>query len=555
MSETVQIYKVRDPQGVVRQIRGPVGAKPEEVIAQAQALFGGEQTPQAFPVYDPTMGESTPAGGGKLVADSQTGSENFLSAAGGAMRSIPRGIGQTLGMVPQASVDETAARDKPLLNTDAGMAGNITGNVAAMLPTALIPGANTITGAGVIGGLSGAAQPVPTGESRGQNAAMGVAGGLGGGMLARGLGRSLSPQTAPGARLLLDEGVTPTPGQIMGGRWQGLEDKMTSIPFIGDAISSARSRGLDEFNRAAYNRALAPIGQRSGADVGHEGVAAVRGALQDAYDRLLPHLSFRADPQFAGDVNRIQAMAASLPPQQSAQFDRVLAEQVRGKMTPNGLMNGERLKEVESELGRLSRGYEGDPSFDNRQLGAALTELQSSIRQTVARANPAHAEELGRINEGWANYTRIRDAAGRVGSQEGRFTPQALAGAVKRGDRTVGDRASSEGTALMQDLSGAGRSTLASQYPDSGTAGRALLATALGGGGAMAAGAMSNPVTATTAAMLATALGAYLPGGRQAAAALLARRPEMARQLGELISRSAPQAGAAGSAALLGGTQ
>ena len=34
-----KIYKVRDPQGNIREIKGPEGATDEEVIAQAQKLF------------------------------------------------------------------------------------------------------------------------------------------------------------------------------------------------------------------------------------------------------------------------------------------------------------------------------------------------------------------------------------------------------------------------------------------------------------------------------------------------------------------------------------
>lgn len=46
-----QIYKVRDPQGSIREIKGPAGASDEEVIAQAQRLFGAatSSAPSAIP--------------------------------------------------------------------------------------------------------------------------------------------------------------------------------------------------------------------------------------------------------------------------------------------------------------------------------------------------------------------------------------------------------------------------------------------------------------------------------------------------------------------------
>ena len=57
-----QIYKVRDPSGAIREIKGPSGATDEEVIAQAQSLFAApaaEQTGTGMPGprKSPTMGE------------------------------------------------------------------------------------------------------------------------------------------------------------------------------------------------------------------------------------------------------------------------------------------------------------------------------------------------------------------------------------------------------------------------------------------------------------------------------------------------------------------
>jgi hypothetical protein len=76
--------------------------------------------------------------------------------------------------------DEVKARDAPLMGTKAGIGGNITGNVALALPTALIPGVNTYSGAALVGAGLGALQPTGTGDSQLQNAALGAAGGVAG---------------------------------------------------------------------------------------------------------------------------------------------------------------------------------------------------------------------------------------------------------------------------------------------------------------------------------------------------------------------------------------
>lgn len=57
-----QIYKVRDPQGNIREIKGPAGASDEEVIAQAQKLFAAPApapTPAASVSQIPTGGYNT----------------------------------------------------------------------------------------------------------------------------------------------------------------------------------------------------------------------------------------------------------------------------------------------------------------------------------------------------------------------------------------------------------------------------------------------------------------------------------------------------------------
>ncbi|CAB4171417.1 hypothetical protein UFOVP1095_36 [uncultured Caudovirales phage] len=478
-----------------------------------------------------------------MATEGQSFGTNFLSGAGKALTDFGRGVGQIINKVPQSEIDDAAKRDAPLMKTGGGFSGNVAGNVAAMLPTMLIPGANSIGGGAAIGSVMGALQPTETGQSRGQNAFLGGLGGGLGNAASKVASSVINPNTSAEVKALMQQGVTPTPGQIMGGRLQSLEDRLTSVPVLGDAISSARTKGLDEFQRAAYARALAPIGATPSGEIGREGVKSVRETLNNAYEKLLPNVSFKADPQISSDITNLQGMISNVGKPQAERFNSII-NWMQTKITPQGNMNGATMKEVESELSRLARGYKGDPSFSERQLGSAIEELRTALRENLARNNPAHAEELQKINTGWANYTRLRDAASRVGSEEGKFSPSALASAVRGGDKTVGKRAFSEGDALLQDLSDAGKKVLSNKYPDSGTAGRALLG--------MAVNPAQWPALATGAAASTVASLPYLPGGRQITAAMLARRPEIAAQLAEALRNTGPQIGMAGSAAMLG---
>lgn len=115
--------------------------------------------------------------------------EKFAAGAGKAVYDLGRGIGQMLpkgpmGMagpqVTRQDIADSRALDAPLMDTTAGTAGNLAGNVAMIAPTVVIPGANTVTGAGVIGGVSGLLQPSTSTKETLTNTAVGTVLGAGG---------------------------------------------------------------------------------------------------------------------------------------------------------------------------------------------------------------------------------------------------------------------------------------------------------------------------------------------------------------------------------------
>lgn len=409
------------------------------------------------------------------------------------------------------------------------------GNAAGM-------GARILQGAGA-GAASGALQPVVEDQDnfwseKGKQTLVGGATGAAVAPIVGALARVIRPNTSKAARTLLDEGVTPTPGQILGGAYRTTEDKMTSLPLIGDAITSARKKSLDELNRAVYQRALTPIGQKADdLPVGREGVARVQQQLADAYDALLPKLSFKADKPFTQGVNTVRGMVRTLPRQIQSEFDDIYRTEVVGRMTPQGLMNGQSFKDAETALGQRIRRLSIDPNRHAQQLKDAVQELRDQMRQGLTRANPAHAAELKAINQGWSNYARIRDAGSRLGDKSDGFTPADLLGAVRKNDRSVGKGQFATGRAQMQDLADAAVSTLPNKYPDSGTTGRAMI-SALSAGALGGSGFYLNPLIPITAAAGALP---YMPGGRQLAAALLARRGAMADPMAQSLRNATPK--------------
>lgn len=165
------IYTLEGPDGKKYRIEGPEGATAEQLAAVIQ---GGQtkqqrvaaQMEQDRKTYDPTKGMS--------------GTDKFLAGVGKAMTDVGRGVGQMVGLVDRDDVRESRARDAALMNTGAGAAGNFAGNVAMLAPTAMIPGANTVAGAGVIGAAAGLAQPSTSTKETLTNLALGGAGGAAG---------------------------------------------------------------------------------------------------------------------------------------------------------------------------------------------------------------------------------------------------------------------------------------------------------------------------------------------------------------------------------------
>lgn len=143
-----------------------------------------------------TRKESDPSlGGGTLnFAGLDTGIpipqgvNRFLAGTGKAFSDFGSGVKQIFtGNSNQQEIDDTKRLDAPLMATGAGVAGNVTGNVATVLPAAFIPGVNGLAGSAALGVVLGGIQPVASDESRLKNIAIGGAAGLAGPVVARGV--------------------------------------------------------------------------------------------------------------------------------------------------------------------------------------------------------------------------------------------------------------------------------------------------------------------------------------------------------------------------------
>lgn len=503
--------KAKAPSGYVRGLRDPVDA-------------GAQMLTQILP---------------KSVVESGNKLNNWLADKTGLVGRLPEGgVDQQVRESEHAYQAQRAAAGETGMDWDR-MAGNVFNPLsvaaASRIPQAATMGGRVALGAGT-GAMFGAAQPVTQGDfwtEKGKQAGIGAITGAALPAVTGAAARVVSPKASvnPDLKLLRESGVKPTVGQTLGGVPNWVEQRAMSMPLVGDAIANARSGAVEQFNRAALNRAVAPIGGQID-DIGHAGIAKAGDMLSKAYDDALKGLKgVSLDQQGAAELASLRQMAGNLPQNTGRQFNAILRNVVDSRMSPKGGMAAATFKKVESELSQKAARYSGSSVASEQELGSALNEALRILREQAARQNPQYAAALKAANEGWANLIRVEGAGVAAKGADGVFTPGQLLTAVRGADKSVRDRATARGTALMQDLAGAGQRVLGNTIPNSGTADRAAQVGMLASG-------IAAPIPTVAALTGGTAM--YTPQVQKVLNLLFSGRPQAAIPAAQAVRNSAP---------------
>lgn len=296
--------------------------------------------------------------------------------------------------------------------------------------------------------------------------------------------RAAHTRAPTNARRLSNEGVSLTPGQMFGGIPRRIEDAMTSLPLTGAGIHAARNRGVDSFDRAAFNRILAPFGEELPGNVpaGRDAVRYVNDRVSRAYDTALAPVRVAPDPQFQQEL--ASAIRPGLP-STVEQDVRFILDDLSQRF--GGVIDGRTWKQLDEELGAAIRSADtASASAPIRRFERdALRDAQTALRGALERADPAAFQAVRHADEAFANLVRVREAVAGTGARNGRFTPVQLNNAVRK---TGGKTEYGQGDALMQDLTDAGVDVLPATVSDSGTALRGMIGMGAYGGAAGAVG-------------------------------------------------------------------
>lgn len=534
-------YRVTSPDGAEYEITAPDDATPEQVQRFAMQQFQSAppqpaQAPQSFTdrllqAAKPEMGILR---GARDVVDA--GAQMLVRGAAAANLAPQSEVKR----VDQINRDAEKQYQQGRSDGQGFDALRLVGNVLATSPVfAGVPAGTGLAAKTALGAVSGAGygamQPVenPGQDFWTQKAQQAKTGAISGAIAApitAGLTRIIQPKTSPDVKALLREGITPTPGQVLGGGFRSAEEKAKSIPILGSSIRNAEQRGTEQLNAAAVNRSLTPIGKElPKGTTGREAVQFAEDALKQSYDDVLTKIGApKVDNQMLGELANLRNIVANQPKDFAGRLDKIIDNEILGR-TQNGRLTGEAVKAAEGNLGELARGLRKNPDYDTRKLGEAVDETQRILRSWLERTAPKDVSaQLKATNQGWANFKRVQRAASSVAAEDGVFSAAQLQSAVKALDRSKDKGAFARGNALMQDLSGPAKNVLANKVPNSGTTDRALAALGLA---APLAGTAVTPWLAAGAIPAAL----YTKPGQAAMAGLLARRPELAEPVSEAV--------------------
>jgi hypothetical protein len=485
---------------------------------------------------------------------------DIIGATGGSAQEAQNGIDLMRGVHPLAS-----------------LGGDVAGYATAEGLAGLAPGVKALTATkfgrrgldAAYGAFSGSGE---NDDNRVLGALAGAPINMAGGMFGRGVlraaGGAASGITNPDLKLLDQAGIPltvgriargagdfnpanpSTPGDEFGRTIGGLEDRFAGFPGLDAVIGTARQRGDQAFNQAAF-RNIAPGVTGTGAD----GLLNAKTVEAAAYNKLNP-VRLSVDTPFTDSLSAAETAANGLS--HHAGDVRSVIGDIRNQIADNG-MTGKGYQTALQSI-RKTRATLND------DVGGKAANVLNGLEQSVAdlgdRQGGQVAQDLAAANAIHANRQIVKTALkSGVAQRSGEmFSPSTLNQASITNTTKFGglDKALSSDRPFY-DLTSAGMKVMPNLTPDSGTAGRLLLYPLIAGAGGAGLGAATGGEdraggAETGAGLGLLALGAGFgpysrTGQRVIQRALLGERPEFVKAIGDRLKMAQRIAGMFGASA------
>jgi len=363
------------------------------------------------------------------------------------------------------------------------------------------------------GKLEGDAGIADYGRAAGEGAlTAGLMGGAVGG-IGNAAARIIGPWATAAAQRLSERGIRLTPGQLVGGATQRLEETTGDIPFAGTMLRDRMDEGMADLNRTAINDALTPIEghfpgiHRPYGRADEPGRALVNAAHQqaaDAIEHIVPQMRGSFDTQLANDISGI---VNGLPQSEQRGFERVVMEYLmRADRHGNGTFRGRSLQDAIAAMRDEAQrwGKHNEPGTFSRELSNAYREVQTALEMNLERHTaPEVLDAYRAANRAYRNMITIEQASGMLGTEGGQFGGSQLLNAVKATDQSVRRNRFARGEAGdLQDLAEDAKAVMTPRVRNSGTGERYFMQNLPFAIGAAAAGTGNMGVAAGIPAVL-----------------------------------------------------
>lgn len=430
------------------------------------------------------------------VVDNMSGMGKFTAGVGKSFVDTGHGIEQLVGARNLQQANDSANLDEPLMQSGAGLAGDITGQ-AAQLAVPVGDGLKALGWAGkaapyiaaaVKSGLFAASQPVTGDQSRLENTAIGAAAGPAGellgaasGRIAKGLSDKLPQEIKDLYAIAKQKGIPVHFSQLSDSKFvKKLAQMVSYLPLSGSSKAAAAQR--DAMTRAV------------GATFGSPEKTLTDQVMSEAKQRIGNEFqrihSTNGVQLSTGDISKLNNIAntadRTLSPQKAAIVKKQI-DQIISKADENGTIPGLAYHAIRTdELSPLEQSSK--PMMKTLIRGIRKTFDKAADRS----ASPGDAKALANARSQWRNFKTAEKALKRVSGAGGKISPAQLWTLV---NQRYG------GTPEMRDLAKVGQ-MLKEGVPDSGSPAGNMI---LGGAGLSALHPASIPATAGAVGIGATA--------------------------------------------------
>lgn len=541
-------FRITSPDGKTYRVTAPEGATKEQALARVQSQYKPAQSFDSKvaaqeaadrETYSPTAGMS--------------GMDKFMSGAGKSVADLGRGIKQLVSGTSDESrqqTDETNKLDAPLMDTGAGIAGNVTG----ALSTLALPGGAVSRGAQALnlgrtaavaraisapatiaqsigsGAAMGALQPVGTGEDRSMNMAMGgVAGGIGG-AVSSGIGRVIRPVAKPdAARAALSAEAKARNIPLTVGDETGSKPVQILESVLGNTPGSAgKEAALHEAKRTAYNRAVGDVMGEQGVErLTPDVLKAARSRIGGQFDRLSAGRSVTLSNQLLNAIVDVDTATAPVRGVlDTGKVDNLIESMLN--LASKGQVTGDVAQQIRSAITTEANDAARQ---GNTALAHALKKMRQGVDDSIRGGLSLDEQAAWDVARGqWGSMRTIEKAMStNANATSGDISGDALLGALKQSGTQL-SRQDNE----LKTLGQVGRQFVKPQVPDSGTAQRSMITQMLATGGAGVLGGTALGADP----MQAGAAGAALP-----VAAMLAQPALRSKMMGQYLTKGlAPNA-------------